>query len=304
MSRASSRREVARRRIGRRGAAASTREQPEGPLLLLDSGNSRLKWALSRDPDPQAPFAANGVIELAALRRSTEPLLRVLHSCGPLAHIHACNVAGPAVQRSIRVAAAGAGLGRPRFARSAAAAAGVRNAYAEPWRLGVDRWMALIGAHSQYPGRALCIVAIGSALTIDLLGADGCHHGGCIAPGPSMMIASLLAHTAGIRRRAGLSAPGALERALASAHAEGSKRSQMLFAAGTRPALLAGAGYACATLIERALKEGHRRLGLSPRLILGGGGAETVAPLLGRHYTRRDDLVLRGLAVLAHDPNA
>ncbi len=275
------------------------RAPPERPLLLLDSGNSRLKWALSRDADPLAPFAARGVIALAALRRSTQPLLRVLRSYGPQTRLCVCNVAGTAVQRSIRAAAAGAGLGSPRFARSAAAAAGVRNAYAEPWRLGADRWVALIGARHQFPGRALCIVAIGSAMTIDLLGADGRHHGGCIVPGPSMMIASLLTNTAGIRRRAGMSGPDALERALAEV-----KRGQaqgVLFATATRMALLAGARYACAALIERALKEARRRPGASPRLILGGGAADTVAPLLRVRYERRDDLVLRGLAVLAHD---
>lgn len=274
----------------------------EHPWLLLDSGNSRLKWALTATPyHPQSAFAAKGVIELAALRRSTQPLLRVLHRCGPHTRIYACNVAGAAVQRSIRAAAAGAGLSRPRFERSAAAAAGVVNAYSEPWRLGVDRWVALIGARSQYPGRTLCIVTIGSALTIDLLGADGRHHGGCIVPGPRMMIASLLANTAGIRRRAGLSASGALEAALAQAERAGA--SGTLFAAATRPALLSGARYACAALIERALKEARVRCAAAPRLILGGGGADTVAPLLSARHERRDDLVLRGLAVLAHEPS-
>lgn len=272
-------------------------------LLLLDSGNSRLKWAISRNPyRPQAPFADKGVIELAALRHSTQPLLRLLRKHGPDTRIHACNVAGTAIQRSICAAAGSAGLPRPRFARSAAAAAGVVNAYAEPWRLGVDRWISLIGARSQHPGRALCIVAIGSALTIDLLGADGRHHGGCIVPGPRMMIAALLTNTAGIRRRAGLSAPGALENALAQG--ERARTRPLLFAAATRPALLAGARYACAALIERAMKEARRSLGMTPRLIVGGGGADTIAPLLHRGYERQDDLVLRGLAVLAHSPSA
>jgi type III pantothenate kinase len=274
-------------------------------LLLLDSGNSRLKWAVSRGGDrARSPFCASGAIELAALRRSAAPLLRVLRTCAAQTRIYACNVAGGAMQRRIRAAAARAGLPAPRFARSAAACGGVRNAYAEPWRLGVDRWVALIGARARYPGRALCIVTIGSALTIDLLGADGRHHGGCIVPGPRMMIASLLNNTAGIRRRAGLSGSDALTRALAedtlaARGAHGARTAETLFATATRGALLTGARHACAALIERAVQAGRQQLGARPRLILAGGAADTVASLLRVRHTRQDDLVLRGLAVLA-----
>lgn len=274
------------------------RSRSRQPLLLLDSGNSRLKWALSRGSrGARARFVASGAIELASLRRSAAPLLRVMRAArrtaGAQPRVYACNVAGVPMQRRIRAAAVRAGLPAPHFARSAAAAGGVRNAYPEPWRLGVDRWVALIGARQRHPGRALCLVAIGSALTIDLLGADGHHRGGCILPGPRMMIESLLLHTAGIRRRAALSARGALSRALAGAPPA------PLFAVATRAALLAGARYACAALIERAAQSARRELGVRPRLILAGGAADTVAPLLRLPHARQDDLVLRGLAVLA-----
>jgi len=55
----------------------------------------------------------------------------------------------------------------------------------------------------------------------------------------------------------------------------------------------------CATLIERAVQEARAPLFRRPRLILTGGAAETVAPLLRIAWGREDDLVLRGLAVLA-----
>ena len=50
------------------------------------------------------------------------------------------------------------------------------------------------------------------------------------------------------------------------------------------------------------MTEAHRKLGTRPRLIIGGGAADTVAPLLRVRYRRQDDLVLRGLSVLAQDP--
>ncbi len=66
--------------------------------------------------------------------------------------------------------------------RSAAAALGVENAYARPERLGVDRWLALLGAAE--PGARDCfVIDAGSAITLDLLRADGRHLGGAILPG-------------------------------------------------------------------------------------------------------------------------
>ena len=59
---------------------------------------------------------------------------------------------------------------------------GVKNGYHQPARLGADRWMALLAAAEIADGDALIIDA-GSAMTIDLLRADGQHLGGAILPG-------------------------------------------------------------------------------------------------------------------------
>lgn len=58
----------------------------------------------------------------------------------------------------------------------------VRSAYPQPERLGDDRWLALIGAREISPGDCIVIDA-GSAITLDLLAADGRHLGGAILPG-------------------------------------------------------------------------------------------------------------------------
>jgi type III pantothenate kinase len=182
----------------------------------------------------------------------------------------------------------------------------------------VDRWVGLIGAHHEHPGKDICLVGLGTAMTIDLLSADGRHFGGCIVPGPRLMIESLLEHTAGIRRRAGgwaatpsfdlvfgpvsrsrarlgrLGRPGCPSKAAGAA----------LFVHHTHAGLLAGARHACAALIEHAVREARGQLGRRPRLILAGGAADAITPLLHGRYWREDDLVLRGLAVLAADAAA
>lgn len=78
-------------------------------------------------------------------------------------------------------------------------AAGIRLAYAEPQKLGSDRWAAMIAAGAFAPGKKLCVVDSGSAMTIDLLDESGRHIGGYIIPGLEMMAASLVRQTAKIQ---------------------------------------------------------------------------------------------------------
>jgi type III pantothenate kinase len=283
--------------------------------LLLDIGNSRVKWACLREPYRRGQrFAARGVLELTAVRARREAFARPFMRAGRGASLYVCNVAGAAVERQVIAAARRAGLRAPNFVRSTRSAGGVRTGYRDPWRLGTDRWLGLIGAHHEHPRAALCIVSIGTAMTIDLLAADGQHRGGSIAPGPRLMIESLLERTAGIRARAGgAAAAGAFDRALGSVRgvrggraastafrrAAAARRAAGPFAHDTQAALLAGARYATAALIERSLLEARRQLSRRPRLLLAGGGAAAIAPLLRSRHSREDDLVLRGLAVLA-----
>jgi len=269
-------------------------------LLLLDIGNSRLKWALTREPyRRRQSFAARGAMELDLLRGTGSALARLFEAArvaGLIPKVHACNVAGAAIERQLRTAARRAGLGTVRFARSEVAAAGVRNGYREVWRLGVDRWVALIGAHHEHPNMDLCIVGIGTAMTVDLLDSSGRHVGGNIVPGPRLMIESLLARTAGIKRRAG---GNAVVEDVYRAAMDKARAVLPLFAHDTRTGLIAGARHACAAAIEHARREAGRELGRRPRLILAGGAMDVIAPLLDSPYRREDDLILRGLAVIA-----
>ena len=266
----------------------SSASQRVARVLLLDIGNSRLKWALLRGPYRRGQrFTASGALELQALRGGGA-LQRLLRALGPDLRLQVCNVAGALVERRLRVLARRAGLRAPQFVHSARASAGVRNAYSKPWRLGVDRWVSLIGAHFEHPDQALCIVAAGTAVTIDLLDAEGRHRGGSIIPGPQLMVDSLLEHTAGIRRRVG-------RRIWAEHYAD---RRSTLFARDTRAALIGGARHAAAALIAQSMRCARELLGTRPRLLLAGGAAAAIAPLLTLRHQREQDLTLRGLAVL------
>jgi type III pantothenate kinase len=261
--------------------------------LLIDAGNSRLKWRLLRGTRPgrvqavawgQGPRAGTDARVAAALLRAAGRAA----GRAQIARLLVCSVAGSAREQALAKAARAAGLPAPQFIRSRRRAAGVRNGYLESWRLGADRWVALIGARLQHPGRALCIVDVGTALTIDLLDAGGAHRGGLLVPGPELMVRTLLTATSGIRRRA-----GARFALLSGA------RATPAFGRSTRSGLASGALLACAALIDRACREARSTLGKAPLLLLSGGAARSIAPRLRTRARLSEELVLAGLAALA-----
>jgi type III pantothenate kinase len=169
----------------------------------------------------------------------------------------------------------------PEFVTSSAAAGEVRNAYPQPQQLGVDRWLAIIGAHA-LERTAVCVVSVGTALTIDGVAADGRHLGGVIVPGPDLMVSSLLRNTSDIAQRA-----------------QQGTTSNALFADNTLGAIQQGAEHALAALIERAVGVMRQSLQATPTVVMTGGASARVEKSLELPYRTVPDLVLRGLAVLA-----
>ncbi len=167
---------------------------------------------------------------------------------------------------------------RPRYLASTEAACGVRNAYAQPAKLGVDRWCALIGARAQHQG-PLCVVDAGTALTVDWLDADGLHRGGMIMPGPNLQAESLFAGTRHVH--------------------ESSDAPDKLFADNTSEAVASGVCNACAALIERACSEIAAASGGEVKVLITGGEADRIVPLLSVNADVQGDLVLQGVARLA-----
>ena len=133
--------------------------------------------------------------------------------------------------------------------------------------------------------RTVCAVSVGTALTIDLVDHDGHHRGGLIAPGPEMMLASLLENTHGIAERAG--------------RGRGKRRTIGVLADNTRDAIDAGCLTAAAAVIDRTIGQLTRELGVRPVMFLTGGGADSVQPLLKGAIRSCPELVLRGVAAIA-----
>lgn len=247
--------------------------------LLIDVGNTRIKWARFEggvlQPQSAAPHADwNTETFVATLLQRGARSDRVLVS----------NVAGARMADVVRSAVAQAWQIEAQFIASTPLAGGIRNAYPQPGKLGVDRWLAMIGAHALERG-AVCIVSVGTAMTIDGVTADGTHLGGVIVPGPDLMIGSLLTNTSDIAQRAQQGAAG-----------------DGLFADNTLGAIRQGAEHALAALVERAVGTMRRTLNETPKVLVTGGASDRVEKALGVPYRAVPDLVLQGLAVLAAEP--
>lgn len=153
----------------------------------------------------------------------------------------------------------------------------LRIAYAEPLCLGVDRFLALLAA-SERSGGPWLLVSVGSALTVDLLTVDGVHVGGLIALSPSLHREALAARIP---------------------HLDVSRGVALDFASDTADALASGAQASALGLIEHSLDRARQRLGVTPTLLLTGGGAEPLLPFLDAGAQWQPALVLDGLALYA-----
>jgi len=246
-------------------------------MLLVDVGNTRVKWATLAGGRLTTQQAA------AYAAWSTDDWHRALFAGSRVERVLAVTVAGADTQRALLAAAAHAGIVQVDFVAASAAQSGVRNAYPQPHLLGADRWVAAIGAYHLARG-ACCVVDIGTAATIDAVTADGQHLGGFIVPGPALMISALHVRTSNLAAHTAASLAGTPE----------------LFADNTRDAIERGCRVALAALVDRACAEMTRHNGVVPRVICTGGGADWVLPYVLTASELIPDLVLRGLARIAH----
>jgi type III pantothenate kinase len=233
---------------------------------LFDLGNTRLKFA---------PLREDGAVgEVTALAHADGGLAQALDRALPPQQASAliASVASDATTVAVLEVLA-AHFRLVSRARGTRHCGGVRSAYAEPSRLGVDRLLALAGAHARGPGAQL-VVGIGTATTVDLLDRDGLHRGGRIAPSPQLMRAALHGAAAQLPLAGGT-------------YGE--------FTGDTVDALASGCEGAVLGLIERSLRLGETLLGEAPALLLHGGGAPDLAGHLPQ-ATLVPSLVLEGLA--------
>ena len=243
--------------------------------LLLDVGNTRVKW---------------GVFDGGAISRTGHITHENIHDQGVTAltsklprevdTVFASNVAGTTFATRLTGVLGAHCDCDVHFAKTDRQAFGVTNSYRQPRRMGVDRWVAMIGAWSELQTSCL-IVDVGTAVTIDALDHKGRHLGGQIVPGVRLMAKALTAETSDIPT---------IGRRVPDAAAD-----LEMFADNTAAAVRHGAWAAVAGAVERANRT-LRSHSYKPTVVLTGGDASRMLTALGDDVLHRPHLVLQGLA--------
>jgi type III pantothenate kinase len=236
--------------------------------LLVDVGNTRLKWAFLQESRlvtgralVNQQITRHELVETWNMQTPPERLAIACVSSAPLLEL-VLTVAvelWPAI-KIVRV-------------KSKAHAFGVHNAYQLPEKLGVDRWLALVAVRNLY-NKPACIVDCGTAITVDLIDADGKHQGGLISPGLTLMKKSLATGTEALQFH--------------------ETNYEFGPANHTEAAIYSGTLAAAAGLIEYVLTKQSNTMSV----ILTGGDAEIIATQLLIKPIVDPDLVLRGLAIV------
>lgn len=230
-------------------------------ILLLDVGNSRVKAATAE---------AGQLGSVTALAHAGDPAAVVASLPADIPQaIAVANVTGADHgQRLGEALQVRYGLAA-RFARTEAECAGLRIAYAQPERLGVDRWLMMLALWCE-SGQAFGVGGAGTALTYDAVDAQGRHLGGFIAAGLATHLQAVL---------------GATRFAMHSLQAS--------YTAGlgqdTEACVRQGAFLACIGALQR----GALQLPDAPQVLCGGDAALLHAQL--PQWSLRPHLVLEGL---------
>lgn len=249
--------------------------------LLMDVGNSRIKWGILDN----GQIRRTGHIAQARIRDTGLQALttRIPRDVG---RVFVSNVAGNAFATRLS-GVVGMHCGCDvRFAHTERSGWGVTNGYKQPRRMGVDRWVAMVGAWSELQSACL-VVDAGTAITIDALDETGRHLGGQIVAGMDMMLEGLAASTSDIPTVSGTS--------------RGAGGDCGPFAPSTAAALRQGALNAVAGAVDRAFRA-LQSSAYEPTLVLTGGDASRILNALCETPLHRPHLVLQGLATMLDNP--
>ncbi|MBS3963740.1 MAG: type III pantothenate kinase [Methylomonas sp.] len=245
--------------------------------VLVDVGNSRLKWCSD---------IATGLTGTVALdyreHNACDALTKAWSAMARPDCVGIASVSTPEIRAWLINVVHQVWPEVPiRLAETPREACGVINGYSHPQTLGVDRWLAMLAAFDAYPA-PLCVVDCGTAMTVDMIDAEGFHQGGLIAPGLNAMQTALSVSTAQLNDAgAAMQAGTHLARNTAAGIANG--------------AMMAAVGF-----IEAL----HARLDARCSLIMTGGDAVVIAANLKIAAIIDPQLVMKGLAMLCRGGKA
>lgn len=232
-------------------------------VLLLDLGNTRLKWRQGQQATAAAAQLTDFFTAAQAIARPRDILI--------------CAVGDEQRYQQLRQFCVAHWGMAPRRLQVSRSALGVQNHYADISQQGSDRWAAVLGAWSRFPAQNLLIISAGTALVIDCLSRDGDFLGGTISPGLGLMKQALFNATAKLP--------------LAQGH-------DCAFPNNTHDAIETGCHRAIKGIISESIKNMNQHNIPPDEIIIFGGDATLLHGLFPCSSICTDNLVLDGLYAL------
>tara|TARA_B110000211_G_C13971220_1_gene505060 strand:+ start:271 stop:999 length:729 start_codon:yes stop_codon:yes gene_type:complete len=234
--------------------------------LLVDIGNTRTKYILTRAIyTDKSKVVDNPDINFDWLNGHFKDVKRICISC----------VTGNTLLKTISDWADDKDIDL-KIIESEEKRYGLVSSYQQPKKLGVDRWLVMIGALNLYPDKDILIVDAGTATTIDLLSSTGKHQGGWIIPGINLMIDSLLANTSKIEVKSELNP-------------------SISFGQNTNTNVNNGSWAAIIGAINLAVSQASKHPNSFDLILLTGGNARYIETLLEHKVIIEENLIFHGL---------
>ena len=247
-------------------------------LVLFDIGNTRLKWATADRGD----LDQFGVFDSHSAEELPEPPAAIKnHLADPHTEVWFCTVGSSQMEHQVRSAWFGCvDEDRIHHAEVSKKLGGFSNDYQNLDRLGVDRWVACLGARQLKAEGDLIVLDAGTAITIDWLDQDNCFQGGVILPGHRLMHDSLVSNTEGIKSTL--------------------NPSERIIGKTTSECVNSGVSFGLVGAVERVVADMSKHIS-RPITLIGCGGAleQLKSAQFGMEFVSDPLLVLRGLMAYA-----
>jgi len=243
--------------------------------LLFDIGNSRIKWVYSRGEQ----FESEGSIAVADI--SAKLLQKSFGSQLPPDTIWISNVGSMVVLDQLNQWFSSEYKIAPKVIEVSQRCCGITNHYHSKETLGVDRWLAAIGARSVVEKGHVIIIDAGTAVTIDWLSESNQYEGGTIVPGVDLMHDALTSRTAGIKSEFSWA--------------------QHILGKTTLECVNSGVSFAIVGAVERIVQQLTHHIAEPVSLILTGGSAKSISMRSSLEFRMENNLVLLGVAKVSNE---
>ncbi|WP_029933702.1 type III pantothenate kinase [Thiomicrospira pelophila] len=250
---------------------------------LIDFGNTNVKWAYVLGDD----YLYGGSLEYA--NSVPKELLKTIYKNSPVdlqpKNILIASVGKPSFVLDFCELLIDSHTSNVRIVESSMMLLGIKNSYANPVQLGIDRLLAMGAAYYQVKHSACIVVDIGTAVTLDCVDQTGNHLGGLIVPGKDLMLKSLKSESA----------------KLDISRAFNLELSDLpLLGKNTQDGVHLGIHFMIVNFIQQQVEKVHNTLLAEQKtsLFLTGGGSKVFRQTLGEDWIYEPGLVLKGLYLL------